>query len=193
MKRITLVFITLVFLMGCGHTAIQKKYMQAQQKVAALKAKQSSEPLATIETPDGYTMTVKDPRRTNVKISPPQRHPAVGVWEDTVGLASSPLASALGFGFAGKMLMQEAGAEYSAGGDMASGDINNSVDKSDHSRVDKSDNSQVDKSNHSKTDNSINDSYNDKRQNYNNDRRQNYNNDDRSNYNNKSQNNKKSE
>lgn len=188
MKRITLILITLVFLIGCGHTAIQKKYMQAQQKVAALKAKQSSEPLATIETPDGYTMTIKDPRRTNVKINPPKRHPAVGVWEDTVGLASSPLASALGFGFAGKMLMQEAGAEYNAGGDitghdktvaggdMASGDINNSVDKSDHSRVDKSDNSQVDKSNHS---------YNDKRQNYNND--------DRNNYNNKSQNNEEPE
>ena len=123
MKRILILFVGIVFLVGCGHTAIQKSYMKAQRKVAMLKVQRAQEPLVTLKTPSGCTLTVKDPRQASIAINPPTKHPVVSVWEDTVSLASSPLASILGFGYAGKLLMEEAGAEYSAGGDIAGRDV----------------------------------------------------------------------
>ncbi len=122
MKKLILILIATVFLAACGHTEIQKKYMQTQKELAKMKMKQRK-PLVDIKTPEGYHITVQNPYKRDFNVQAPQKHPATVVWEDTVRLASSPLASVLGFGFAGKMLMKEAGDTYSAGGDMAGRDV----------------------------------------------------------------------
>ena len=174
MKKITpfiLLLLLFTLLMSCSYGKVQKRYLVAQQKVAELKAEKASKPLAKIKTSNGNVITVKDPRSVNVNIEKPKNHPAVKVWHDTVGLASSPLASVLGFGYAGKMLMEEAGDYYSnsnndAGNDMQVGGKDNKLNKSDNRQ---NYNNQDDNS--------------DNRQNYNNeddnsDNRQNYNNQD---------------
>ena len=183
MKRTVIFIIAIIFLAACGHTEIQKEYMKAQKKIAELKEQRANDPLAEIETPDGYVMRVKDPRRADVEIDAPQRHPAEAVWSDTVSLASSPLASVLGFGFATQMILDEAtgdviGSNNEASGDQAidTGTGDAGLEKTDYNN-DKSDNSD----NRQNYDNDQSD-HSDNRQNYNNDKSDNS--DDRQNYNN---------
>lgn len=151
-----IIFLSTTFI-GCGYKEIQLEYYRTVQKQLELHyANQRQEPpnLVEIDAPDGYKVRVANPyyQETMVVVRQPDRHPAYGL----VGaVLHSPVASILAGGYAGSLLMKEAGNKMVNSGNTSGGDMASSVggDASINNSVTGSHN--PDQSN-----NSINDSYN---------------------------------
>ena len=158
MRKVLILLALVIFIVsGCGWKEAQIEHQKTQQmainKHYKSVAKQDKDLLELELDDEGRVekVTVGDPYASMraaqgppVNLRGPTTHPMVKFWKDTVGLASTPLASILGGGLAAKWVAQETGTEINAGGDaaggdvtksaggMAGGDIDSSVDNSDN-------------------------------------------------------------
>lgn len=166
---IFLIIIIVMALSGCGYKEVQLAYYETVQKQMELHyANQHTPPnLVEIDGPDGYSIRVADPysKREKIAINQPRNHPGYSV----VGsILHSPVASIIAGGYAGSLLMKEAGDKMvnsgnTSGGDMVSssgGDASINTPVTDSYNPNESDNRVVNSYNPDQSDNSISDSYN---------------------------------
>lgn len=171
MKRLLVLVCISALLVGCGYKEVQLEYYKTVQKQMELKAQNQHEPqplldLQLDESGAVQSIQVADQTRKDqpVQIRQPASHPGYSL----VGsLCNSPVAGILAGGFAGKMLLQEAGthmtnSKNSVGGDGAfSYDGSASIDNGIASSYNQPDNSISDSYNDSSDNSEIADSYND--------------------------------